>query len=56
MRLRIALIALGLVLTGGGCSSFRGLDLDLSLTSGPSLRFLATIKADAPTNVINQMK
>ena len=48
-RVALALLCLGLVLTVGGCSSFRGLELDLSLTSGPSLRFTGVIRADSGT-------
>lgn len=48
--LTLAGALLGLVLTGVGCTTFRGLQLDLTMTSGPSLRLLAAITAGSETN------
>lgn len=44
------LVGLALVVWGGGCASFRGLELDLSITSGPSLRLVTSITAGQDTN------
>lgn len=51
-RIARAWLCLGLVLGGGGCSTFRGLQLDLNVTSGPSLRLVAAITCDGQTNSV----
>lgn len=49
MKTRLALLlafAIGLC----GCAGFRGLQLDLTVTSGPGLKLIGAINADPLTN------